>query len=148
MCTGFLVPPRPIPTITLVSAAAAQGQNISALLPEKMKEAFASTPATYLSGHERFDFLHVQIVRGYSTAKTNHSEAAESWPLHREAMVNGHVELPTRVIPSSRTILGTVVFRLPLAPSAEERRHDHALHFPASKTAGSSVKPENLVALE
>lgn len=80
--------------------APAQRRNIYAPPPAETKEAFASASATYLSGHKRFDFLHVEIVRAVSCGKalTNHAEPPDSWPGHREAIVSSHVELLTLVI--------------------------------------------------
>ena len=70
VCPEFIVPLTPATTYNLgVCLPAAQGQNISARLPTEMKETFASASATYLPGHKRFDFLHVEFVRRYPAAE-------------------------------------------------------------------------------
>lgn len=86
-----------------------------AALPVEVQEAFASASGTYLSGHKRFDFLHVEIVTGVPRRKelANHTETPHSWPRHREAIVSDHVTRPG--------MLGSVVFRLPLTSAVEDR---------------------------
>lgn len=49
--------------------AAAHTRDISAPLSSETKEASAPASATYLSGHERLDFLHVEIGSEVPAAK-------------------------------------------------------------------------------
>ena len=71
VCPEFIVPLTPATTYNLgICLPAAQGQNISAPLPAEMKETRASGSATYLPGHKRFYFLHVEFVRRYPAAES------------------------------------------------------------------------------
>lgn len=107
-----------------------------------MKEAFTSAPATYLSGHKRFDFLHDEIVTGVPCRKelTNHTKPPYSWPRHKEAIVSDHVNLPAFPFPGHAG-------NCSVPPVAGFRyggeRTVQVLHFPGSKTAGASIKPAN-----
>lgn len=131
------------PPINEVSLPWAQGQNILAPLPVEIKEASTSASATYLSGHKRFDFLHVETVTGVPWRKelTNHTEPPHSRPRHREAIVSDHVKPPAFPFPvhaGNCSVSPSAGFRYAGERTVQE------LHFPGSEAAGASIKPPNL----